>query len=99
MYVFREVLQCKPGKVGELRKKFQALNGLLEQLGHEPFQLMTDAMGENFWTLVLESRASSVEEFLAMEEKVMGEEQARQIMHGYHDLVTGGRREVFRLVE
>jgi len=98
MYVFREVLQCKPGKVGELRKKFQALNGVLTQLGYPPFELMTDAMGENFWTLVAESKAESPDAFFAMEEKVMGEEEARQIMNGYHDLVVSGRREVFKSV-
>ena len=98
MYVFREVLQCKPGKVGDLRKRFQALNGVLTRLGYQPFELMTDAAGEQFWTLVLESRARSLDEFFAMEEKVMGEEEARTIMTGYHDLVANGRREVFRIV-
>ena len=98
MYVFREVLQCKPGKVGELRKKFQALNGVLTRLGYQPFELMTDAMGENFWTLVLESKTDSLDAFVAMEETVMGEDEARQIMAGYHDLVVSGRREVFKSV-
>ena len=96
MFVFREVLQCKPGKVGELRNRFQALNGLLTRLGHQPFELMTDAMGANFWTLVLESRADSLDAFFAMEEQVMGEHEARQIMAGYHDFVVSGRREVFK---
>jgi hypothetical protein len=96
MFVVREVLQCKPGKVGELRKKFEALNVTVKRLGFPPFTIMTDVSGENFWTLVLESEMSSVDAFFAMEEKVMSEKDAQQTMVGYHDLVTNGRREIFK---
>lgn len=48
MYVVREVLQCKPGKVGALRKKFQAVSTVRERLGYEPYRLMTDVTGEPF---------------------------------------------------
>ncbi len=33
MFVLREVLQCKPGKVGVLRKKFKALNAVPNATG------------------------------------------------------------------
>ena len=96
MFVMREVLSCKPGKVGELRKKFEALNAIIKRLGFQPMAIMTDVAGANFWTLVLESEASSVDAFFAMETKVMGEKEAQQAMAGYHDLVVSGRREIFR---
>ncbi len=57
---------------------------------------MTDVSGENVWTLVLESECSSVDAFFAMEEKVMAEQDAQQVMDGYHDLVVNGRREIFK---
>ena len=53
MFVMREVLQCKAGKVGELKKRFLALNAIVKQKGFEPFTIMTDVAGEHFWTLVL----------------------------------------------
>lgn len=96
MFVMREVLQCKPGKVGELKKKFRALNVIVQQKQFPPFTIMTDVAGEQFWTLVLEMESDSLEAFLAMEEQVMADKDAQQAMAGYHDLVVSGRREVFR---
>ncbi|HSM60204.1 MAG TPA: hypothetical protein VK849_05380 [Longimicrobiales bacterium] len=97
MYVMREVLRCRPGKVGTLLKKFEALNGVLARLGHPPFRMMTDVAGESFWTLVLESEAPTMEAFLEMEASVMSDPDARSAMEGYHELVEHGRREVFKL--
>jgi hypothetical protein len=99
MYLFREVLYCKPGGVRALADKFKALNAVLERLGYPPFRLYTDASGERFWTLVLESHAESMDGFLAMENEVMSEADAREAMSGYHDLVLEGRREVYRVVD
>ena len=33
MFVMRETLQCKPGKIGELKKKFLALNAIVKRKG------------------------------------------------------------------
>jgi hypothetical protein len=96
MFVMREVLVCKPGKVGELKKKFKALNAIVTKKDFPPFAIMTDVAGENFWTLVLEMESDSVAAFFTMEEQVMADKEAQQVMAGYHDLVVGGRREVFR---
>ena len=96
MFVMREVLVCKPGKVGELKKKFKALNAIVTKKDFPPFAIMTDVAGENFWTLVLEMESDSVAAFFTIEEQVMADKEAQQIMAGYHDLVVSGRREVFR---
>lgn len=98
MFVMREVLQCKPGGVGELKKKFLALNAIVKQKGFAPFTIMTDVAGEHFWTLVLETEADSVDTFVTMEDQVMADRDAQQAMAGYHDLVVNGRRELFRRV-
>ncbi len=63
----------------------------------EPFRILTDVTGEPFWTLVLENEARSLNDFLQMEEKVMADDEARQAMSGYHDLVVAGRREIYRI--
>lgn len=97
MYMMREVLHCRPGKVGELVARFRELGTVMEELGYPPFRLYTDVSGERFWTLVLESESDSMDGFLDMESKVMADERARSAMSGYHDLVIEGRREVFRV--
>ena len=96
MFVMREVLRCKPGKIGELKKKFQTLNGIVQKKHYPGFTIMTDVAGDHFWTLVLQFEADSLEAFLAMEQQIMGDAEARQAMAGYHDLVLSGNREVFR---
>lgn len=96
MFVVREIMHCKPGKVGEMVKKFKGLSAVMKQMGFKPFRLMTDVSGERFWTVVAEMEVDSLDAFGQMEEKVMGNEEARKLMSGYHDLVADGRREIYK---
>lgn len=97
MYVIREVLNCKPGQVRQMVEKFRAISKVVEEMGHEPFRLLTDVTGEPFWTLVAEARTERIDDFFALEEKVMQNEDLRKTMEGYHDLVESGRREIYRI--
>jgi hypothetical protein len=97
MYVIREVVTCKPGKVSQMVDKFKALSTAMRDMGHEPFRLMTDVSGDPFWTVVAEATVGSVDEFFAIERKLRESEAVRQAMAGYHDLVTSGRREIYHV--
>jgi hypothetical protein len=97
MFMVREVLLCKAGKVGELKKKFQALAAIVEELGYPPFRLYTDVSGERFWTLVVQTEFEELGGFHAMEEAVMSDARAGTIMSGYHDLLVEGRREIYKV--
>jgi hypothetical protein len=97
MYVIREVLNCKPGKVGKMLENFRVLSKALGDLGQEPMRLMTDVSGDPFWTLVAEINVERLEDFFAVEQKLMANEAVRNAMAGYHDLVSSGRREIYRL--
>lgn len=97
MYLVREVLQCKPGKVRELTDKFKAVNGLMEEMGVEPFRLYTDYSGAPFWTLVVQREYETVEESLELEARVFGTDAAKAVMTGYHDLLVEGQREIYRV--
>jgi len=97
MFMVREVLSCRPGKVGELAGKFKALGSLMQEMQLKPFRIYTDVAGEEFWTLVLERDYESLDDVLALESRVMGDERARGAMAGYHDLVTSGRREIYKI--
>jgi hypothetical protein len=97
MYVIREVVNCKPGKVRAMVEKFKVLAGALKEAGAEPLQLLTDVSGEPFWTVVAEVKVAKVEDFFAYEQRLMANETVRKSMADYHELVERGRREIYRV--
>jgi hypothetical protein len=97
MYVIREVLHCKPGKVRHMVEKFRAISTELTRLGHAPLRLLTDVTGEPFWTIVAEARVPKVDDFFATEQQLMASETLRKTMADYHDFVESGRREIYRI--
>jgi hypothetical protein len=97
MFVIREVMHCKPGKVRAMVEKFQAMSKLMKELGMSGFRIVTDVSGAPFWTINAEMEAESLDVFEQMENKVMSNPEAAKIMTGYHDLVDHGRREIYRL--
>jgi hypothetical protein len=97
MYVIREVLHCKPGKVRQMADKLRTLSATLKDMGHQPLRLLTDVTGEPFWTVVAEATVERIEDFFTMEQTLMGNEALRKTMADYHDLVENGRREIYRV--
>ena len=97
MYIIREVLSCKPGKVRPLIDRFRTLSAALEKTGRPPLRLLTDVSGEQFWTLIAEVTVPTVDDFFSVEESLMADESVRSAMTGYHELVERGRREVYRV--
>jgi hypothetical protein len=97
MYVIREVLHCKPGKVRQMVEKFRSISAVLKDMGHEPMRLLTDVTGEPFWTIVAEAKVEKIEDFFAMEQTLTANESLRKTMADYHDLVEDGRREIYRV--
>jgi len=97
MYVIREVLHCKPGKVRQMAEKLRAVSDALHDMGHEPMRLLTDVTGEPFWTIVAEARVEKIDDFFAVEQKLTANESMRKVMADYHDLVESGRREIYRV--
>ena len=97
MYVIREVLNCKPGKVRQMLEKFRSISTVLEEMGQEPMRLLTDVTGEPFWTIVAEARVERIDDFFATERSLMANETLRKAMSDYHDLVHRGRREIYRI--
>jgi hypothetical protein len=97
MYVIREVVHCKPGKVRQMVEKFRAISNELKGIGQRPLRLLTDVTGEPFWTIVAEAEVERIDDFFAYEEKLMSNESLRKTMADYHDLVESGRREIHRI--
>jgi hypothetical protein len=97
MYLIREVLNCKPGKVRQMVDKFKQISMVLKDMGHEPMRILTDVTGEPFWTIVAEARVEKIDDFFAVEQILTGNETLRKTMADYHDLVASGRREIYRI--
>ena len=97
MYVIREVLHCKPGKVRQMVEKFKGISTALTEMGQEPLRVLTDVTGEPYWTIVAEARVERIDDFFAMEQRLASDETLRKTMADYHDLVDRGRREIYRL--
>lgn len=97
MYVIREVLNCKPGKVSQMVEKFKVLSSTLRDMGHEPLRILTDVTGEPFWTVVAEAKVERIDDFFTLEQALRGNEALRKTMSDYHDLVARGRREIYRI--
>jgi hypothetical protein len=98
MYLIREIMYCKPGKVGEMIKKFKQMEPLMKEAGYAgPVRVMTDMSGEQFWTLVWEQEVDSLDRYLELSRQSMSDPRARKIMEGYHDLVEAGKREIYKI--
>jgi hypothetical protein len=97
MYVVREVVHCRPGKVRQMVGKFNTISATMRDMGRDPFRLLTDVTGEPFWTLVAEVSVEHVDDFFAMEAELMANETIRKAMADYHELVESGRREIYRI--
>src|SRR5688500_3271858 len=97
MYVVREVLHCKPGKVRQMVEKFRGISTVLKEMGQEPLRLLTDVTGEPYWTVVAEAKVARIDDFFAMEQQLGANDTLRKTMADYHDLVENGRREIYRI--
>jgi len=97
MYMIREVLHCKPGKVRQMVEKFRTISSVLQDMGQAPMRLLTDVTGEPFWTVVAEAEVERIDDFFTFEEKLTANETLRKTMADYHELVESGRREIYRV--
>ncbi|HSJ63498.1 MAG TPA: hypothetical protein VK922_06260 [Gemmatimonadaceae bacterium] len=101
MYLVREVMYCKPGKVRPMVEKFLAMSKLGERLNMPPMRVMTDFSAERYWTIVAEMEVPDLQAFEQMMANPEGSaedlKKFEEIMKGYHDLVDWGKREIYKI--
>jgi hypothetical protein len=97
MYLIRDIMYCKPGKARQMVEKFTALAKAGEKAGLGSMRVMTDVSAERYWTVVAETEVPSVEQHADMARKAMQMPEFQEAMKGYHDLVDGGRREIYMI--
>src|SRR5207253_10907299 len=63
MYLVRDIMYCKPGKVRPMIEKFQAMAKLSQKVGMPKMRIMTDMCAERYWTIVSEMEVPSLKAF------------------------------------
>ena len=101
MYLVREIMYCKPGKVRPMVEKFHAMNKLSKKIGMPVSRVMTDFVADRYWTVVAEFEVSDLKAFDDMIQNPSGSpedmKEFEKIMKDYHDLVDYGRREIYKI--
>ena len=101
MYVVREIMYCKPGKVRPMVDKFKAMSALSERAGMHKMRIMTDFTAERYWTIVAEMEVPTLQAFEDMMQNPPGSpedtKEFENLMKGYHDLVDYGKREIYKV--
>jgi hypothetical protein len=98
MYLVRDIMYCKPGKVRPMVEKFVTMSKLMEKSGQGGMRVMTDVVAEQYWTIVAEYELESLDKLMSREG--MDPEATKQmeaLMKDYHDLVDSGKREVYKI--
>jgi hypothetical protein len=98
MFLIREIFHCRPGKAGEMVKRFKQMQPIMTEMGFKGSQrVMTDMSGERYWTVVSETEVDGVEQYFDMTRQTMTDARMQKIMQGYHDFVEGGKREIYKI--
>ncbi len=98
MYLIREIMHCKPGKVKPMVEKFKAMKVMMEKNGGPKMRFMTDVAAERYWTIVTEMEVENLDTFMSMGNMTEEDTKAMQeIMKDYHELVLRGRREIYKI--
>ena len=99
MYLVRDIMYCKPGKVRPMIEKYAAMAKLSAQAGMPKMRVMTDFCAEQYWTIVSEMEVASIDEFMSMDMDSEAAKEMEKIMKGYHDLIDHGKREIYKIEE
>ena len=96
MYLIRNVFQAEPGMVKELVKIWKAVIPIAEKHGYKGNRILTD-VASDFWTFIYEYEIESLADF-EKGESFTSDPEVRKLMDGYMDMVSGGYREIFKIV-
>jgi hypothetical protein len=99
MFLIRDVFRCKPGKAGALARMFlQTVPSMESEDDFRNCRVMTDYVA-TYWTVVLQAEVDDIARFDAHMRSFSSRPEVKEVMAGYMDLVEGGHREIYRIVE
>ena len=99
MFLVRDIMYCRPGKVRPMIERFVAMARISEKAGMGKMRVTTDVAAERFWTIVAEMEVESLDSFMQMDTNMDPEvaKQFEELMKDYHELVDHGRREIYKI--
>ena len=98
MLLIRDVFRCKPGKSGELARRFkQTIPSMESADGFRNCRVLVDYVAE-YWTVVLQAEVDDLARFEGHMQSFSSRPEVRQALDGYMDLVEGGHREIYRIL-
>ena len=98
MLLIRDVFRCRPGKAGELARRFkETIPSMEAEDGFRNVRVMVD-YAATYWTVVLQAEADDIGRFDRHAATFSSRPEVRRAMEGYMDLVEGGHREIWRIV-
>jgi hypothetical protein len=99
MFLIRDVFRCKPGKAGAVARMFLATVPSMEnEDGFRNVRVLTDYVAA-YWTVVLQAEVEDIGQFDGHMRTFSARPEVKEALAGYLDLVDGGRREIYRIVE
>ena len=98
MYLIRDVFRCRPGKAGELARRFkETIPSMEAEDGFRNCRVMVDYVA-SYWTVVIESDVDDLDQFVRHQATYGTRPEVRAAMEGYMELVQEGHREIYRIV-
>ena len=101
MYLVREIMYCKPGKVRPMIEMSVKMAQIMEKHGMGKMRVLSDFASERYWTVISEFEVPNLEEF---EKSMRGEGISSEAMKemesvggDYHQYVEYGRREIYKI--
>jgi hypothetical protein len=96
MYVIRNTMYAKPGQGKALIEKLKAAIPHFEAMGPKNLRVLADAVATT-WTVAMEMEVDSASTYVDILEGRTKSPALGEAMSGYTELVTGGKREIFRI--
>lgn len=98
MYLIRDVFRCKPGKAGELARRFkQTIPSMEQEDGFRNCRVLVDYVA-SYWTVVLQAEVDDLGQFEHHMRSYGSRPEVREALEGYMELVQEGHREIYRIV-
>ena len=95
MFLIREIFHCRPGKAGEMVKRFKQMEPIMAEFGAKGTQrVMTDMSGERYWTVVSETEVDAIEQYLNTTRQTMTDPRMQKYIQGYHEIVEWEARDL-----
>jgi hypothetical protein len=98
MLIVRDIFQLHFGKAREALELLKEIKPQMDAMGLQTFRVLTDYVGAEYYTLILESEAENLADFESMLAKEIQNPEWRAWYAKFSLLCRSGKREVLRVM-